>query len=49
MNCITLWLGISKAQMINLLVNLDVLSKLALPQAKPRPPGMKLSTESVVC
>ena len=31
--------------MINYLVKLNVLSKLALPQAKPRQPGMKFSTE----
>ena len=47
---ITLWHNITRAEMINYLVKLNVLSNLALPQAKPRPPGMKLSTEpAVVC
>ena len=45
---IILWDNISKAEMINCLVKLNVLSRLALPQAKPRPPGMKLSSGSPV-
>ena len=45
---IVLWRDISRAEMINCLVKLNVLSRLALPQAKPRPPGMKLSSGSPV-
>jgi hypothetical protein len=41
--------GMTKAEMINCLVKFNILSNLALPQAKPRPPGMKLSTEPTLC
>jgi hypothetical protein len=45
---ITLWPNINRSQIIDLLVKLCILSKLALPQAKPRPSGMKLSTKPAV-